>query len=114
MTLNEIFKQIVDIIGEFDRTVSGIEPILEEERLGDVRHSLADISLAKKYLNYEPRLDTRRLSLTVQFIYLKSDYTRVINDCGFFEQGDVPRFSFTVEEGDKVIPVKVQMGGRLY
>ena len=67
MTLNEIFKQIVDIIGEFDRTVSGIEPILDEERLGDVRHSLADISLAKKYLNYEPRLDTRRgLSLTVQ------------------------------------------------
>ena len=59
MTLNEIFKQIVDIIGEFDRTVSGIEPILKK-RLGDVRHSLADISLAKKYLNYEPRLDTRR------------------------------------------------------
>ena len=31
----------------------------------------------------------------------------------FFEQGDVLRFSFTVEEGDKVIPSeKFQMGGR--
>ena len=67
MTLNEIFKQIVGIIGELDLTVSEIEPIYQEERLGDVRHSLADISLAKKYLNYEPIIDTKRgLSLTVQ------------------------------------------------
>jgi nucleoside-diphosphate-sugar epimerase len=67
MTLNEIFEQIRDIISEANPEVAEIKPIFEEERVGDVRHSLADISLAKEYLNYEPAIDSRKgLSLTVQ------------------------------------------------
>ena len=67
MTLNEIFEQIRDIIGKFDPEVAEITPIFEEERVGDVRHSLADISLAKEYLDYDPIIDSRSgLSLTVQ------------------------------------------------
>ena len=67
MTLIEIFEQIRDIISKVDPGVAEITPIFEEERVGDVRHSLADISLAKEYLNYQPIIDSRRgLSLTVQ------------------------------------------------
>ncbi len=67
MTLNEIFEQIRDIIGKVVPEVAEITPIFEEERVGDVRHSLADISLAKEYLDYDPIIDSRSgLSLTVQ------------------------------------------------
>jgi len=67
MTLNEIFEQIRDFISEENPEVAEIMPIFEEERVGDVRHSLADISLAREYLNYEPAIDSRKgLSLTVQ------------------------------------------------
>jgi UDP-glucose 4-epimerase len=34
-----------------------IEPVFEPVRAGDVRESLADISLARKLLNYEPTVD---------------------------------------------------------
>jgi UDP-glucose 4-epimerase len=42
------------------------EPIHEEERAGDVRHSLADLSLAQEVLGYEPTIDLEEgLSRTV-------------------------------------------------
>ena len=34
-----------------------VEPIHEPPRIGDVRESLADITLARKYLGYEPQID---------------------------------------------------------
>lgn len=34
-----------------------VEPIHEPARLGDVRESLADITMARKFLNYEPKVD---------------------------------------------------------
>jgi nucleoside-diphosphate-sugar epimerase len=37
-------------------TKKDIEPIHEEERAGDVRHSFADVSKAKTLLNYTPRV----------------------------------------------------------
>ncbi|MGE5323152.1 MAG: SDR family oxidoreductase [Actinomycetota bacterium] len=36
-------------------TGSTVEPLFAEPRAGDIKHSLADISLAKKFLGYAPR-----------------------------------------------------------
>jgi len=48
ITINKLAKLIINIIG------SNVEPIYQEPRLGDVRHSLADISKARAY-GYEPK-----------------------------------------------------------
>ncbi|HEY9205611.1 MAG TPA: SDR family oxidoreductase [Candidatus Methanoperedens sp.] len=48
--LNELVEYINTILG------TDIKPIYDKERPGDVRHSLADISLARKYLGYEPKV----------------------------------------------------------
>ena len=50
-TINCLIKTIKGLLG------SNIEPIYEQERKGDVRHSQADISKAQKILGYEPLVD---------------------------------------------------------
>lgn len=47
-TINEIYKKICKLLNK------NIKPIHGPERVGDVRHSFADISKAKKALNYKP------------------------------------------------------------
>jgi len=47
-TLNDLFKKIRNITG------AAVEPVYEASRPGDVKHSLADISLAKNVMNYSP------------------------------------------------------------
>jgi len=54
VTLNELFRIMRDIVGAHD-----IEPIYSEPRIGDVRHSLADISKAKELLGYEVAVDLK-------------------------------------------------------
>jgi UDP-glucose 4-epimerase len=46
ITLNELINKINEIIG------TNIKPEYTAPRLGDVKHSLADISRAKKLLDY--------------------------------------------------------------
>ena len=48
VTVNEIIKMINDIVGK------SIKPIYSPARKGDVKHSLADISLAKKLIGFKP------------------------------------------------------------
>ncbi|MCS7265561.1 MAG: SDR family oxidoreductase [Armatimonadetes bacterium] len=48
-SVNELFRLIRSLVG-----VDHIEPIYEPPRPGDVRHSLAEITKAKKWLGYEP------------------------------------------------------------
>jgi nucleoside-diphosphate-sugar epimerase len=48
VTVNEIIDMINDIVGK------SVKPIYVPSRKGDVKHSLADISLAKKLLGYKP------------------------------------------------------------
>jgi UDP-N-acetylglucosamine 4-epimerase len=50
-TLIELFNHIKDI------SKSQISPILGSQRVGDIPHSLADISKAKKLINYNPGVD---------------------------------------------------------
>ena len=47
-TLNHIFAQIRELVG------GDVEPTYEAPRVGDVKHSHADISLARERLGYEP------------------------------------------------------------
>ena len=49
-----------------------IKPIFEPSRQGDVRHTLADISLAKKYLDYVPKVGFEEgLKRTIEYFQHK-------------------------------------------
>ena len=51
VTLNETFKLLQDLT-----SFSG-SALHDQERGGDIKHSLADISLAEKHLGYKPKVD---------------------------------------------------------
>ena len=55
ITINEVVKIIYEIIGH----LKYVEPIYIEPRLGDVKHSLADISKACEF-GYTPKYDLDR------------------------------------------------------
>jgi UDP-glucose 4-epimerase len=48
VTVNAIIKMINELVGK------NVKPIYEPARPGDVKHSLADISLAKKLIGFKP------------------------------------------------------------
>jgi nucleoside-diphosphate-sugar epimerase len=50
VSLNELFRVMKSL------TAANVEPIYAEARPGDVRHSQADISKARRLLGYEPRV----------------------------------------------------------
>lgn len=54
ITLNELLSEVKDLTGKQDVTAEYLEP-----RVGDVRHSLADITMARELLGYESRVDLR-------------------------------------------------------
>src|SRR5688572_7716036 len=54
ITLNQLLAELKELTGKHDVT-----PRYEPERLGDVRHSLADITLARELLGYESKVDLR-------------------------------------------------------
>ena len=54
ITLNKLLEELKAIVGVPEVTASYLEP-----RLGDVRHSLADITRARKLLGYQPSVGLR-------------------------------------------------------
>jgi nucleoside-diphosphate-sugar epimerase len=54
VTLNELLTELKQLTGKPDVTADYREP-----RVGDVRHSLADISMARELLGYESKVDLR-------------------------------------------------------
>ena len=54
ITLNELLAELKDLTGKQDVTAEYREP-----RVGDVRHSLADITLARQFLGYESKVGLR-------------------------------------------------------
>lgn len=50
ITLLELLDSLNSLLG------TQVEPVFEKQRPGDVRQSLADISLARRLLDYEPRV----------------------------------------------------------
>ena len=53
ITINELVDTLNDLLD------TEIDPIYDDPRSGDVRHSHADISKAKELLNYEPEVEFR-------------------------------------------------------
>lgn len=61
-SLDQLVQEINKILG------TDIKPEYKEARKGDVTHSLADISKAKKLLNYEPKVSFKEgLTKTISF-----------------------------------------------
>jgi len=59
-TLNQLFSLIREQVSVSRPEVKSAEPTYREFRAGDVRHSLADISKARKLLGYEPMHSVRQ------------------------------------------------------
>lgn len=53
VTVNQIIEMINQIVDK------DVKPIYTDPRPGDVKHSLADISLAKEIIGYEPKVEFR-------------------------------------------------------
>jgi nucleoside-diphosphate-sugar epimerase len=63
ITLNQLLQELRDLTGRSDVVADYREP-----RVGDVKHSLADISRARSLLGFEPRVDLRTgLQLTIDW-----------------------------------------------
>jgi nucleoside-diphosphate-sugar epimerase len=54
ITLNQLLDELKKLTGRTDVTAE-----YRESRVGDVRHSLADISMARELLGYESKVDLR-------------------------------------------------------
>lgn len=54
VTLNELLAVLKELTGKQDVTAEYLEP-----RVGDVRHSLADVTMARELLGYESKVDLR-------------------------------------------------------
>jgi UDP-N-acetylglucosamine 4-epimerase len=53
-SLNRLFEMVRDVLAETKTELGSLKPGYREFRPGDVRHSQADISKAKRLLNYAP------------------------------------------------------------
>lgn len=62
ISLNQLVEMVNSILGKT------VEPIFENIRPGDIKHSYADISLIKKYLNYSPSISFKEgLEKTIKY-----------------------------------------------
>ena len=66
-TINQLFSTLKDL------SKSEIEAVHRDPRPGDVRHSLADITLANKFLGYDPQYDIDR-GLDITFEWFKKRF----------------------------------------
>lgn len=66
-TINELFFIIREVVG------NDVEPIYREDRPGDVKDSLADISLAKKLIDFNPEF-TLKDGLAVTIDWFKKEF----------------------------------------
>ena len=55
--LNTLFRLLRRFLSEYDPEIAGIEPVYDPPRPGDIPHSLADISKARRLLGYHPCFD---------------------------------------------------------
>ena len=57
--LNDLALTIRDLLSEYDKEIKSVEIKYGPPRLGDIQHSLADISKAVKKLGYSPRYNAK-------------------------------------------------------
>jgi UDP-glucose 4-epimerase len=71
ITLNQLLAELKELIGKSEMSAD-----FRESRVGDVRHSLADITLARELLGYEPTVGLREgLKRTIDW-WKNSRYAR--------------------------------------
>jgi UDP-N-acetylglucosamine 4-epimerase len=58
--LNALLEMINHELAKLHPEVTGIKPVYGPERVGDIKHSHADISKAKKLLNYSPEYNLEK------------------------------------------------------
>lgn len=69
-TLNELFDIIRDEVSPRLAAAADRKPVYRDFRKGDVRHSLADISKARKLVGYEPQYSVRQgMKLAADWYY---------------------------------------------
>jgi nucleoside-diphosphate-sugar epimerase len=51
ITVNELVERINEILG------TDLDPVYDDPRPGDVRHSMADLDLVREELDYEPEVE---------------------------------------------------------
>ena len=56
-SLNQLYGLIRDEVSKYKSGIKKVEPVYGPFRMGDIRHSLADISKAKNLLEYQPEYD---------------------------------------------------------
>ena len=54
-TLNEVINTLRNLLSTYSKSVNEVKVIYEQERVGDIKHSLASIEKAKTLLNYSPK-----------------------------------------------------------
>jgi UDP-N-acetylglucosamine 4-epimerase len=74
-TLNELFSIIREQLAEENVDILQAEPVYQEYRAGDVRHSQADIGKAMALLSYQPRFDVVR-GLAVTTTWFRAQYNK--------------------------------------
>jgi len=68
-TLNELFVFLRDAMHERGIGCAEVQPLYRDFRPGDIRHSLADVTAARRDLGYEPTVDVRAgLAAAVQAV----------------------------------------------
>jgi len=68
--LLELVVKLRDLLSAFDPKIADVEIIHGPDRVGDVRHSLADISKAKELLGYVPEFDfSSGLKLAIEWYW---------------------------------------------
>jgi UDP-N-acetylglucosamine 4-epimerase len=77
-TLNQLFNLISEIVSRNVPSASKAGPNYQDFRPGDIRHSLADISKAKKILNYEPQFSLGAGLEKAALWYLNRERSRVV------------------------------------
>jgi len=55
-TLNQLDKQIRQLLTRYDESIAEIHPVYGIKRLGDIQHSLASIEKAHQLLEYSPQV----------------------------------------------------------
>ncbi|NIP95032.1 MAG: LPS biosynthesis protein WbpP, partial [Akkermansiaceae bacterium] len=59
-SLNDLFDKLKALLQDRDGSLEIAPPVHRDFRAGDVRHSLADVSKARRLLAYEPTHDIDR------------------------------------------------------
>jgi UDP-N-acetylglucosamine/UDP-N-acetylgalactosamine 4-epimerase len=68
--LLELVVKLRELLSAFDPKIAEVEIIHGPDRVGDVRHSLADISKAKELLGYSPEFNfSTGLKLAIEWYW---------------------------------------------